>query len=438
MIRTIFHQLWNQRRMNSWIFLELLLVSFFLWVIIDPVCVLLGNYCIDRGYDSYNRYVVHIGVYDDDDENYDDAQTSDSLRLQAYRHIIRIVTSLPEVESYSISPQNSFPNSRATASSAVFPDTASMNRPEGRVPVEVYSFIREGESDLFRTYGVHDVRTGKEVVLPEDWRNKCFLSENLSLTLFGTADAVGQKIIYRGQEMEVAAVFRNYKHNDYEQPYPICLHILPEIEAGTYMHLQNNIVLRLRKEINAEAFRERFCDEIGPKLSIGNFYFKELQNFEELSRQNAELNGIFNKLRMQYSLAGFAVLCIFLGMLGTFWIRSNARRQEIGVMRSMGASSATISCQFLTEAWLLVSVAFLLALPFLWHRATIDGFYVVEGFASDSFVPDTSYWQNRFTSHFCIVSLLSYLLLLAISLIGTYIPVHRASRTLPAEALRDE
>ena len=62
MIRTILHQLWNQRRQNGWIFLELLVVSFFLWTVIDPIYVLLANRAIDRGYNPEGLYVVNIGM----------------------------------------------------------------------------------------------------------------------------------------------------------------------------------------------------------------------------------------------------------------------------------------------------------------------------------------------------------------------------------------
>lgn len=39
MFQNILHQLWNQRRQNGWILLELIAVTFFLWTVIDPsVC----------------------------------------------------------------------------------------------------------------------------------------------------------------------------------------------------------------------------------------------------------------------------------------------------------------------------------------------------------------------------------------------------------------
>lgn len=53
-------------------------------------------------------------------------------------------------------------------------------------------------------------------------------------------------------------------------------------------------------------------------------------------------------------------------------------------------------------------------------------------------VLNSAYWMNNFGEHFGVVSLVTYLILLVISLLGTIIPVTRASRVLPAEALRDE
>ena len=147
-------------------------------------------------------------------------------------------------------------------------------------------------------------------------------------------------------------------------------------------------------------------------------------------------SGVTNKLRLQYALTTFALLCIFLGMVGTFWIRSNARRGDIGVMRSMGASQGCIVRQFLLEAWMLLTVAFVLVIPFLYFHARIHGLYTVEMF--DDFVLDPAYGQNRFGFHFTVVLALSYLVLLIVALIGTYIPVRRAARTLPLEALREE
>ena len=64
MIKIIFHQICNQRRMNAWIFIELLVVSFFLWIVLDPVCVLTATKNIPSGYELEGRFVARLGMYE--------------------------------------------------------------------------------------------------------------------------------------------------------------------------------------------------------------------------------------------------------------------------------------------------------------------------------------------------------------------------------------
>ena len=52
--------------------------------------------------------------------------------------------------------------------------------------------------------------------------------------------------------------------------------------------------------------------------------------------------------------------------------------------------------------------------------------------------PTPDYIQNRPVLHFLIVSAISYILILAVSFVATYIPVSKAARMNPADALRDE
>lgn len=238
--------------------------------------------------------------------------------------------------------------------------------------------------------------------------------------------------------LEVLGVFADYKHYDYTQPYALVIYFEKEIEAGPWMQVRYPFVFKLKEGVDEEAFIQRFVDEISPNLEWGNIYFDSIQSFKDVCEANNSASGIYNKIRMHYALAGFAVLCIFLGMLGTFWIRSNSRRQEIGVMRSMGASRNDIITQFLTEATLLVSLAFACMLPVLFNYIYMEGLFD-DVFAPGSYpIVSDKYWVNSFWQHFGIVSLITYLILLSVSLIGTLIPIVKAADILPSDALRDE
>lgn len=432
MIKILLHQLWNQRSMNGWIFAELLIVSFFLWTVIDPICVLTANYLIDRGYETERRYVIRMETYEPTNASFNKEMTADSICQEAYWRMARIVSQLPEVECYSISSSYSFPNSGSWSGTQV---RVNANRKKDYVHAQRYEFVQREGSNLFRTYGMKDARTGGEVVLPEDCSGRAFISEYAAIRLFGTTDVVGRKI-YEGDTIEIAGVVKDFKHRDYEQPYPLIIRTSRDMQGGMYLPWQYSFVLKLKDGVDAEAFEKRFRDEVAPQLSIGNFYFSQLNTFAALSKNMSAYTGYTNKLRLQYALTGFAMLCIFLGMVGTFWIRCNARRQEIGVMRSMGASRRDVCVQLLAEALLLVTLAFVVTLPVLVHHTYLNGVYAAD--AGYQPVVNPAYWQNVYGKHFFVVSVVSYLFLLLVAGVATCIPAYRATRTLPADALRDE
>ena len=438
MLQVIFRQLWNQRRMNGWIFMELLIVSFFLWVVLDPICVLTSTKNIDPGYESRGRYVVRLSMYEQTHGNYDaEAAANDSMKVEHYKRVARIIRDLPEVESLAIPRQQCFPGSRNWSGSQLFRDTADIAK-ENFAHLQWYSFVKG--SDPFSTYGMRDAITNGPMNIIHE-KEGIYLSENLAIELFGTKEARG-KTVYQNAHLssglEVLGVFADYKHFDYTQPYALGIYFEKEIEAGPWMQVRYPFVFKLKEGVDEEAFIQRFVDEISPNLEWGNIYFDSIQSFKDVCEANNSASGIYNKIRMHYALAGFAVLCIFLGMLGTFWIRSNSRRQEIGVMRSMGASRNDIITQFLTEATLLVSLAFACMLPVLFNYIYMEGLFD-DVFAPGSYpIVSDKYWVNSFWQHFGIVSLITYLILLSVSLIGTLIPIVKAADILPSDALRDE
>jgi hypothetical protein len=359
------------------------------------------------------------------------------MKVEHYKRVARIIRDLPEVESMAIPVQLCFPGSRNWSGSQLFRDTADVAQ-KNFAHLQWYSFVKG--NNPFVTYGMRDAITNGPVIMVQE-KEGIYLSENLAVELFGTKDARG-RMVYQSANMssglEVLGVFSDYKHYDYMQPYALAIYFEKEIEASQWMHWRYPFVFKVKEGVNEEAFIERFGEEIAPALEWGNIYFDSIQSFSEVCEANNNASGIYNKIRMHYALAGFAILCIFLGMLGTFWIRSNARRQEIGVMRSMGASRNDIIVQFLMEAAMLVTLAFVCMLPILFNYIQVEGLYDDVFAAANYPIISDKYWVNSFWQHFGMVTLITYLILLSISLLGTLIPVVKATNIFPADALRDE
>ena len=438
MIKMIFKQICNQRKMNLWIFLELLAVSFFLWLVFDPIYVLNVNKHTSRGYESEGRYVLDLRTYFKGHADYDTTETM-ALRKEALMRIARIVRDQPEIECISVSGSNAFPNAGGFYGDTFFADTTQVSKDKGLNAQWTMNYCDEG-SQFFQTYGMKDARNGKEIIVPIDAadRGLCFIPAEMAKRLYGTVEVVGKKIFFAGgaQSAEIGGVFEDYKHRDYNQPYPFVIRFSKGLVATMGRFLEYVIVFRLKEGVNTEAFEDRFMKETSPQLNQGNYYLNRLRTFEEVGESFAKSQGIHIKLNTQFSLAAFAFLCIFLGTLGTFWVRCDDRRQDMGVMRSLGSSKSTIIIQYFVETWLLVTLSFVCALPLLIHYVHGNGMY----YALVTGDPETSLtvWWLKTTPHFCIVSLLTYVTLLLIALLGTYIPVSRAANVLPADALRDE
>lgn len=358
MLKIILHQIKNQKRQNTWIFIELIAVAVFLWLVIDPLFMLIANRMIPAGYEQNRLYYASLDERTPTHPAYSEEANADSIRKNNYFHQLGILRRLPEVESYCIASVNSIPNSSSWSGGQLFTDTAKMKK-DDYVHIQLFQTVKYEGSDFFGTYRLRDAHTG-EVMKPDADIRKIYISAYAAQRLFGTTDAVGKTVIDGGETVTIGGVFADVKYADYEQPYPMVVEISSEMhEEVRFWKWRHCFLFRLKDGVDVEAFEKRFQAEVQPALSIGNAYCRNITSLEEISRDFARISGVTNKLRLQYALTGFALFCIFLGVLGTFWIRAKARRQEIGLMRSMGASSGRIIRQFLTESWLLVTLAFI-------------------------------------------------------------------------------
>lgn len=437
MLKNIIKQVWNQRRMNGWILLELVIAGIFLWTIVDPMYVLGVYHFEPKGYETEGRYTIQLGYYGENSAKRDTTITVDGMR-NSFLNIVRTLRDCPEVESVCLTQMNSFPNSGGWNGAQYYADTTKVNNKE-YVHTSHYSYLDFEGGNIFQVYGMKDALTGGELVVPADAavRNLHFVSESFARNMYGTIDVVGKKIYdYRKNAYEIGGVFKDYKHTDFQPSYPLIVKILSDIHTFTYMHYSHLITFKLKEGVDAEAFEEHFMQEKAPYTETGNYYIKGMKSFDRIRQENATENGIYNVIRLKSALAIFTLMCIFLGMVGTFWIRCNARRQEVGLMRSMGASRISIVKRFLTESTLLVTVAYVVSLLFLVHYAMEGNMHTITGNGEPEFAIINPLLND--VPHFCMVSLITYLILLLIALVGTIIPVKRAANVLPADALRDE
>ncbi len=76
---------------------------------------------------------------------------------------------------------------------------------------------------------------------------------------------------------------------------------------------------------------------------VGNLYLLDITPFSHL-REICELEDM-NEWKTQLCVLGFLLLNIFLGVIGTFWFRTQQRRKEVALRMALGSSRRGIfSC----------------------------------------------------------------------------------------------
>ena len=434
MIKLILKQLWNQRKMNTWIFLEIVVAGVFLWYTVDSAFVTTAVKLIPGGYEEEGMYEIKLDGYRPNHKLYDKEVMSAEHRIATLQRMMDQIHNLPEIQSFYLAKTGTRPNGLSWSGGQFFPDTLSMVEHKYQ-HAQWYEVYDGAESDFLQTMGLKDAQTGEVLSMTkgELIPNRCYISEDFAKNLFGSVDPVNQKVYVDRQSVyKVKGVFERVKTIDFNLPYSLIVMCTQEMPVTSPM-----FVVRLKKGVDGKQFASRFMKEVAPTMKGANLYVSDVQSMESLRKEYGTIMNVYNRQRLQYALIGFTLLCIFLGMVGTFSIRTNARRQEIGLMRSLGASTLTIVKQFFCESWLLVTVGFILSLIGIANLLVMgDGMTQPQGGYEAS--ANVNYWMFEDMPHFIVVTALSYFLLLTISWIGTYIPVQRASRTLIADALRDE
>ena len=156
--------------------------------------------------------------------------------------------------------------------------------------------------------------------------------------------------------------------------------------------------------------------------SLGNVFLLDVQPFTAL-QETMEMDDM-NEARTQLCVVGFLLLNIFLGVIGTFWFRTQHRRLEIALRMSFGSTRRGVFRRLIAEGLLLLTLA---AVP-----AVVIAFNV--GMAELVDVERMSFGGGRFV----VAVLVSWLLMALMIVLGIWHPARRAMRVQPAEALHDE
>lgn len=412
MTKKLLTQIKNEWLSNLWLALELLVVSVVMWYVVDYLYTRAATYLEPRGFNIEHCYLIELGELTPKSPDY----TPDKTRDDTHADITELLERLrrrPEVEAVSLS-QNSYPYNGSNSSGEVRYDT--LQSPG-------WTIRRMVTPDFVRVFRYQGTRGETPEQLAEMLERGEFLaSDNLyrkydrKLTEF-----VGKRFQLFGdttKTYQLGAALQNVRYHDYDQARSSYCFLAKQV----FYYVGLELCVRVR-EGQDNNFITKLKEDSESQFRIGNLFISEIRSFHDIRRnfQQAWTNDIRNYVMGM----GFLLLNIFLGLLGTFWFRTQQRRSEIALHKAHGATDGAIFRRLLSEGLLLLAVVTPIALVIDWNLAHME----------------LNSWRNGTTlewDRLLLCAGISLILMALMITVGIGIPARKAMKVQPAEALHDE
>lgn len=416
MKRHIFLLIWNQRKSNAWLWIELLLASLFLWVIVDYFYVTTQTYFSPLGYDIEHTYRIVLNELSDKSDDYIAEEEKTTTTGEDILTIVDRIRTYPGIENVSIS-YGGMPYNPGSRSRNVLIDTTSVN----------VHFIKASPTyfDVFRIPLPKEktLRFNRQTAEPEVAILSADAVKNVSGFQVGC-------ILHEFAEDSIGNVVRgvcaSQRRHDYTIAYPTCFLSLTDQNIAMFgpgESSQLEICVRVTPEADRD-FPTRFRKEMMRQIRVGNIYLLDVQPISSIRKAYILTTGAENEWKTRLSIALFLLINIFLGIIGTFWFRTEYRKGEMGLRMALGSTRNQLRHIFFLEGTFLLVLAFIPAL--------FIGLNLAYGDLIDKeLMPFT--WVR-----FLICQAITFLLIAGMIRIGIWYPARQTSRLEPAEALHYE
>lgn len=420
MIKHILKIIWNQRRSNGWIFAELLVVVGILWVMMDSLLVDKYTYYQPLGFNIDNVYKVQFGVIMPGTPGH----VEDSLiTTRQGEDVLRLVGNIRQEEKVE------------EASISLVGCVYTENRGWSTLyRADADTFIKAGfrhstvTPEYFTVLRMRD-KEGKELAPLIGQQAGCVISADLEREFYGEkGSARGQAIKFHPKntdEMPVLAVSGSVRESEYKERLPF-FYLIPTRDE-LFSKIEDNqpqsvdCLVRMKPGFRAEDM-EAFLQGMGERLTVNNIYVSSVVPLSEMRSQI--LKSREDNMKKKTALVGFMLINVFFGIIGTFWLRTQARQGEMGLRIALGSNRSQLSRLMNLEGLALLGLTIPFLLVFILNMLYFE-------------LPDTirlpyTWWR------FAVTFGGAYLLMGGMICLGIWFPIRKTRQMEPAEALHYE
>jgi len=402
MIRLFFKTLWNNKRRNILVFIELFMISF---VLVNLTLYLVNMYSIYRiknCYDAHNVILVDITKKNPE---------SEKIAEVSFQNLKKVFSANPFVESVSIST-NAVPYNYSISTTGFNHDSTEIGFANREVDMD-YDKVMKIVPLKGRWFNQTDLgKAVHPIIITSEANDKYF-----------KGNAVGERIFeknYRTKVItnyEIIGVVDRFKRNDIERPYQTAFILKDSIKAEASW--QTSILIRTKENKTSDmlAIAE---SQVYSTLNPESWTINSLNSLDNMRLQVNNENYQRNYLTVIIAL--FVVINIFLGTIGILWYNTNLRIHEIGIKRALGSTGNGIKRLLITENLAIAGAGLLIVLLIVLQIPMI---VISRGDSPEPGVLLSS----------IIISVVSMIILVFLS---TWIPATIASKIRPAVALKTE
>lgn len=418
MIRLMLKQIWNERRSNGWLWAELLVVFVALWYIVDWGCV--NTYTLNQplGFNIDNTYQLYFNEINAKSANYIPAEEKTTTDGEDFLAVIERLRRHPDIEYVSVS-LNSSPYNGSNSSNKLRQDSVSRGRLSRWCTSDFFNVFQYQNIDGRGSQSLADVFEKHTIIVPSNfWNERYPDGKNL----------LGQ-VFYQGKDSttqyRVVAVTQPVRYSDFN-PKDNWLYFatyagdqsFAEMKGATYTYYE--ICIRTRQGTSPD-FAEQLLKDAPRLYDVGNCYIQTIHSFDEI-RYSYQIDDV-NVFKKRGFIMLFLLTNIFLGIIGTFWYRTQQRRAELGLRIALGSSHRRLNRILITEGLLLLLLA---AIP-----ALIICYCI--GYADISDAWQIEWGMARFVSG----ALITLAVMTLMIVIGICYPASQVTKIQPAEALHE-
>ena len=431
MLKHILKQLWNRRRANVWIGVELLLVFCLLWYIVDYFFVLEYNKSLPSCRDLNHSWLVDVALLPEEHPEYQQGESDSTALENNYYRLLDRIRNYKEVEEIAVLSTWSRPGGGSYAGAYFRSRQDTTRRGSGQ------TITFDPQTDYFKVFR-YTTQDGKPVSVADfDWSDPkaMVIGHQVAEAFFPGGNAAGQVLESpRNPEQDyfiIKGVIGDAKRFDYQRPQ-LVFYRAERINADNIGEME--IAVRARESVPDARFLQDFKNAMSRELRIGNFYLKGVKSYNRINKDTEFSFGMTSSVRIRTAMTLFFLINIMLCVMGTFWYRIRVRREEIGLRMAMGSTRADIRKMLLWEGICLLTVMMITAVLVEMQFVYLGLIDTLGGGNSSS----VTYLPDRTVLRFILTNCLTWVVLAVAIVAAIWLPADKAAKMAPAEALHYE